>query len=77
MVLGQGLRLAVAGVVIGAGIAAAGSRLIRGMLFETEPADPGTYVAVAGAVLGVAMLASYMPARRATRVDPIRALRSE
>jgi putative ABC transport system permease protein len=77
MVLGQGLRLAVAGVIIGAGIAAAGSRLIGGMLFETEPADPGTYVAVAGAVLGVAMLASYMPARRATRVDPIRALRSE
>jgi putative ABC transport system permease protein len=77
MVLGQGLRLAVAGVVIGAAMAGIGSRLIKGMLFEVEPADPGTYVAVAGAVLGVAMLASYLPARRATRVDPIRALRSE
>jgi putative ABC transport system permease protein len=77
MVIGQGLRLAVAGVVIGAAIAVIGSRLIQSMLFEVKPADPGIYVAVAGAVLAVAMLASYVPARRATRVDPIRALRSE
>ena len=77
LMLGEGGRLAVAGVVSGSLIALAAARLIRGLLFEVSATDPLTFVAVAGGLLAVALLASYIPARRATRVDPMIALRGE
>jgi len=77
MMVSEGGRLAVAGVVLGSVAALAGARLIRGLLFEVSATDPLTFAAVAAALLGVALLASYLPARRATRVDPMIALRGE
>ena len=77
MVLGEGGRLAVAGVAVGSVVALAGARLIRGLLFEVSANDPLTFAGVAVGLLGVALLASYIPARRATRVDPMIALRGE
>jgi len=77
MVLTEGGRLAVAGVAAGSVIAFAGARLIRGLLFEVSATDPLTFAGVATGLLGVALLASYIPARRATRVDPMIALRGE
>jgi putative ABC transport system permease protein len=77
MMLGEGGRLAVTGVAVGSIAAVAGARLIRGLLFEVSATDPFTFVAVAAGLLAVALLASYIPARRATRVDPMIALRGE
>jgi putative ABC transport system permease protein len=77
MVLGQGCRLALAGVALGSLLALAGARLIRGLLFETSATDPVTFVSVAAGLVAVALVASYVPARRATRVDPLLALRGE
>ena len=77
MVLGQALLLAVAGVVVGLLASLALSRVIAGLLFDLSPTDPGTLTGVAVLLTAVALLASYLPARRATRVDPLVALRSE
>jgi putative ABC transport system permease protein len=77
MMLNEGGRLAVAGVVLGSVAAIAGARLIRGLLFEVSATDPVTFIVVALGLLAVALLASYIPARRATRVDPMIALRGE
>ena len=77
MVLNEGGRLAVAGVAVGSVVAFAGARLIRGLLFEVSATDPLTFAGVALGLLGIALLASYIPARRATRVDPMIALRGE
>ena len=75
MVLREGGRLAMVGVASGSVVAVAGAQLIRGLLFEVSATDPLTFAGVAIGVLGVALLASYIPARRATRVDPMIALR--
>jgi putative ABC transport system permease protein len=75
MIVGEGLTLTLAGVAIGLAGAVAVSRLIRKLLFEVTPLDPVSYVATAAVLLSVAVLASYVPARRATRVDPVVALR--
>ncbi len=77
MVLRQGLALGVAGVVIGVSGAALITRLMGTMLFGVKPIDGGTFAAVAGLMLLVACAAAYVPARRATRVDPLTALRAE
>jgi ABC-type antimicrobial peptide transport system permease subunit len=77
MVLGHGARLALLGVVLGFIAAFAVTRLMTSLLFGVQPTDPLTFVAVPALLMGVALLACYIPARRATRVDPIIALRYE
>jgi predicted permease len=77
MVLSQGLRLSTAGAVLGLVGALAASRVIEGIMVGVEPRDPLVYAGVAVGLLAVAALASYLPARRATRIDPIEALRPE
>ncbi len=77
MVLRQGFLLGVAGVAIGVIGAAAVTRLMSTMLFGVSPVDAGTFAGVAVLMLAVACLAAFVPARRATRVDPLTALRSE
>jgi putative ABC transport system permease protein len=77
MVLGNGLILALSGVSIGLVGAFALTRLISGFLFEVSPTDPFTFVIVSVVLSLVALLASYVPARRAMKVDPMIALRCE
>jgi predicted permease len=77
MFLKQGLTLAGAGVVLGLAGAAAATRLLTSFLFEVKVGDPITYLGVAVLLAVVAMAASYLPARRATKVDPLAALRQE
>jgi putative ABC transport system permease protein len=77
MVLGQALRLAAAGVIAGVAAAAALARLVASQLFQTSEFDPLTFAAMAAVLVAVALAASYIPARRATRVDPMVALRYE
>ena len=77
MVLGQAASLAVVGVLAGLAGALALSRAIGSLLFELSPTDPLTLGSMAVLLGSVALLASYLPARRATRVDPLIALRSE
>jgi predicted permease len=77
MVLRQGLVLAGVGVAIGLVSAYGLTRLMSALLYGVSPTDPLTYAVVAVVLVGVAMLASYLPARRAASVDPIEALRAE
>jgi putative ABC transport system permease protein len=77
MVLGRALGLVALGVSVGLFGALALSRTVRSLLFNLSPTDPATFGAVAVLLTLVALLASYLPARRATRVDPLEALRSE
>ena len=77
MVVGEGARLAAAGLLIGLGASWYLSRFIRGMLFEVEPTDPLTLGTLGAVVFVMAMLATLVPALRAVRVDPVEALRSE
>lgn len=77
LVLRQGMVLAGAGTILGVVAAFGLTRLLAGLLFAVEPADPWTFVLVAGVLWAVALLASYIPARRATRIHPMEALRCE
>jgi putative ABC transport system permease protein len=77
MVLGQGLRTVLTGIVIGVAGALALTRAIEGLLFEVKAADPLTFAAVTLLLLATALLACYLPARRAAKVDPMVALRYE
>jgi ABC-type antimicrobial peptide transport system permease subunit len=75
MVLRQGLRLALAGAAVGLACALMVSHLMAGLLYGVSPTDPLTFAGVAVLLIGVALLACYIPARRAIRVDPLVALR--
>jgi predicted permease len=75
IVIEEGLLLAAAGVVIGAGGALVLSKLIASALYEVRPAEPGSYVLVAVTMLAVALIACWVPARRATRIAPSMAMR--
>ena len=77
LVLGQSLAMTALGVAIGLAAAAGLTRFMQGMLFGITPLDPATFVEVAIGFALVAALASYLPARRATKVDPMTALRCE
>jgi ABC-type antimicrobial peptide transport system permease subunit len=77
LVVGEGARLAVLGTAIGLAGALAGSQLLAGLVFGVTPRDLTTFVAVTIGVLSLAALASWLPAQRAARGDPMRALRSE
>jgi putative ABC transport system permease protein len=77
LVVGQGFRLAATGVVIGIAGAALLGRYFESQLFQVRSFDPLTIFATAGALLGAGLLASYLPARRAVRVDPAVTLRAE
>jgi predicted permease len=77
MAVGEGMRLVVIGLVVGLVGAVALTRFVRTMLFGVSPADPLTFGAVSAALAAVAFFACYIPARRATRVDPLAALRDE
>jgi predicted permease len=75
LVIGESLRFALAGAVIGIAGAFALTRLMQSLLFHVSATDPATFVAVVLLFLCVALVASYIPARRATRIDPVTALR--
>jgi putative ABC transport system permease protein len=77
MVLRNGTVLALSGIAIGLAAAFLLARLIAALLFETSAADPPTFSVVPLLLLAVAVLASYLPARRAARIDPMAALRCE
>jgi ABC-type antimicrobial peptide transport system permease subunit len=77
MVLGQGARLVVIGVLLGIGGAFAATRLLGSLLFGVDATDSLTVLAVSAAVMAVAMFAAWLPARRATTIDPAITLRTE
>ncbi len=77
LILSEGMRLALVGVALGGAIAFVVSRWVKPLLFEESPRDPLVFVGVAVALLAVAAFASFIPARRAAHVDPMRALRTE
>jgi len=77
LIVRQAMLLVAAGVAAGSIVALFLSRTMAKMLFSISPTDPATFVSVGGVLVAVALFASYLPARRATRVDPIVALRAE
>ena len=77
LVLREGLKVALAGVALGVTGALFAARFLESLLYEVEPRDPMTLIAIGALLVAVALVASYLPARRASRIDPFAALRTE
>jgi ABC-type antimicrobial peptide transport system permease subunit len=77
MVVGQGIRVVLIGIALGIGAALLATRALGTLLFGVTAVDAGTFVAMASSMIAVGLVASYLPARRASNVDPIIALRGE
>jgi len=77
LMLSNGLRPALYGLVLGLFVSVGTVRLIQSMLYGTQPLDPATFAAVAATLLAVAAVACLVPAWRASRIDPMQALRNE
>ncbi|HEY7816698.1 MAG TPA: FtsX-like permease family protein, partial [Vicinamibacteria bacterium] len=77
LVVGQGMRLAAVGLSLGIAAALALGPLLRSLLFGVRASDPGTLLFVGGFLAAIALLASYLPARRASRIEPLTALRHQ
>jgi putative ABC transport system permease protein len=77
MMMGAAMRPVLAGIACGVAGAALSVRVLRGLLFGVTTLDPAAFTAAAALLIGVALLAAYIPARRATRVDPLKALRAQ
>lgn len=77
LVVREGAGLAAAGVTVGLIVALGAGRAVRSLLFEVEPHDPAVFAVVALVLIAVALVASYLPARRAAGIDPVRALRAD
>ena len=77
LIVGQGLGLALAGAVVGLALSAVATRFLSSLLYGVSATDPATFAGVGLFLIGVALLACYLPARRATKVDPLAALRRD
>jgi putative ABC transport system permease protein len=77
LVVRQAMGLALVGVAVGVGLALIGARALRSQLYGVHSTDPVTYIGLSALLILVALLATYLPARRATRVDPLVILRAE
>ena len=77
LVVGQGMKLALAGLGVGVLAALALTQIVRSLLYGTTPTDPVTFIAVVLTLASVAILACWLPARRAAKLDPMEALRCE
>ena len=75
LIIRRVLGLAIAGIVIGLGLAVPTTRLLTALLYQVEPGDPVIFAALALVLLAVALLSGYLPAKRATEVDPLTTLR--
>jgi ABC-type antimicrobial peptide transport system permease subunit len=73
----EGMTLAAAGAAVGLILAFLGAQVLRSLLFRVQAVDPLTFLAVPALLIGLALVASWLPARRASRVDPVRALKAE
>ena len=76
-ILGQGFKLILIGVVMGVAGAVALTRVLASFLYDVTPTDPVTLAIVSAILIAIALVASYLPARRAARIDPMVALRYE
>jgi putative ABC transport system permease protein len=77
LIMRSGLALTISGLTLGTAAAAGSARILQSLLFGVTPVDAATYASVVLLFFGVAVLAAYLPARRATRVDPLVALKAE